>query len=244
MPATEYPNKIFVFWDGEVETVDISAALNPGATKFQTSGLWAAERTRVNYRVTCEVVPEPAGTRVLNIRYEPDLNRHLAKYEVVWGDSQISVKRGEDSGLALWRTKGGDKWFRRKWKSVSSCLSQPRTIETVNRYARRQAVLRKELSDYEDSCVICGESTTDALQAAHIVSVAGQGADTVFNAVLMRADIHRLYDERYFVINRHGRIVVKKKVGRGYSRFIRSGRALPRATLERIREALLLRDDA
>ena len=47
---------------------------------------------------------------------------------------------------------------------------------------------------YRRKCAITGESTLLALEAAHIVPYAEEGAHDVRNGLLLRADFHRLFD--------------------------------------------------
>lgn len=47
---------------------------------------------------------------------------------------------------------------------------------------------------YNRKCAITGESTLLALEAAHIVPYAEEGAHDVRNGLLLRADFHRLFD--------------------------------------------------
>jgi putative restriction endonuclease len=47
---------------------------------------------------------------------------------------------------------------------------------------------------YRRRCAITGESTLLALEAAHIVPYAEEGAHEVPNGLLLRADFHRLFD--------------------------------------------------
>ncbi len=47
---------------------------------------------------------------------------------------------------------------------------------------------------YQRKCAMTGESTLLALEAAHIVPYAEEGAHDVRNGLLLRADFHRLFD--------------------------------------------------
>ena len=47
---------------------------------------------------------------------------------------------------------------------------------------------------YNRKCAMTGESTLLALEAAHIVPYAEEGAHDVRNGLLLRADFHRLFD--------------------------------------------------
>jgi hypothetical protein len=53
---------------------------------------------------------------------------------------------------------------------------------------------RKVLLDAYKRCAITGERTTEALQAAHLVPYRGVTSNHVQNGVLLRADVHSLFD--------------------------------------------------
>jgi predicted restriction endonuclease len=60
---------------------------------------------------------------------------------------------------------------------------------------RGQPKFRKELLEaYEGKCAVTGCSVEAVLEAAHIKSYAGDKTNHVTNGILLRADIHTLYD--------------------------------------------------
>jgi hypothetical protein len=69
----------------------------------------------------------------------------------------------------------------------------------------KQAEFRKRLIDaYEGRCAITRCSAPLALQAAHIVPVNENGTDSVRNGILLRADLHLLFDAGLITINHDG----------------------------------------
>lgn len=50
------------------------------------------------------------------------------------------------------------------------------------------------LSSYDGKCAVCGGSSVPTLQGAHIVEHRGESANLVQNGLLLRSDIHLLYD--------------------------------------------------
>lgn len=50
------------------------------------------------------------------------------------------------------------------------------------------------LTEYEGKCAITGCDVSDALEAAHITPYMGEQTNTVQNGLLLRADIHTLFD--------------------------------------------------
>ncbi len=72
------------------------------------------------------------------------------------------------------------------------------------RFKRELVRLQKDAS-----CAISGETMKALLDAAHIIAVADGGSDEVENGLLLRADIHRLFDAGIFEINLDGSLKMK-----------------------------------
>ena len=53
---------------------------------------------------------------------------------------------------------------------------------------------------YNERCAISGEKTLSVLEAAHIRDFACNGPNEIRNGVLLRSDIHTLYDRGYLTI--------------------------------------------
>ena len=70
--------------------------------------------------------------------------------------------------------------------------------------ARRQgqAKFRRKLLDaYNGTCAITGTNVSDVLQAAHIRPYNGPSTNHVTNGILLRADLHTLFDLKLITIN-------------------------------------------
>jgi predicted restriction endonuclease len=65
-----------------------------------------------------------------------------------------------------------------------------------------QQLLRRQALDLHGACVITGETEPAALEAAHIRPVYEGGPDTMDNVLLLRADLHRLFDAGLLTIVR------------------------------------------
>lgn len=61
--------------------------------------------------------------------------------------------------------------------------------------------LRADLLAEDGKCVMSGETMAEILEAAHIVPVKEGGEDSIENAIMLRTDVHRLYDHGMFRIN-------------------------------------------
>jgi putative restriction endonuclease len=76
-----------------------------------------------------------------------------------------------------------------------------------------QGTFRIAVTDvYGRRCAVTGERTLPLLDAAHIRSYADGGEHRIDNGVLLRTDIHRLFDIGYVTITTDGRFEVSKKL--------------------------------
>jgi putative restriction endonuclease len=78
---------------------------------------------------------------------------------------------------------------------------------------------------YERRCAISGEKTLPALEASHIKPYASSGPHLVSNGLLLRADLHLLFDDGYLTLSDDLRVEVSGRIreqfenGRDYYRF-------------------------
>jgi putative restriction endonuclease len=69
---------------------------------------------------------------------------------------------------------------------------------------------------YERKCSMTGEKTLPALEAAHIQAYSDAGINSVNNGLLLRADLHRLFDRHYITITPELKIEVSKRIHEEY----------------------------
>ncbi len=78
---------------------------------------------------------------------------------------------------------------------------------------------------YSRKCTISGERTLPVLEAAHIKLYAKSGRHLISNALLLRSDIHKLFDTGYLTITPELKVEVSKRIkeefenGKEYYRF-------------------------
>lgn len=65
---------------------------------------------------------------------------------------------------------------------------------------------------YEGRCSITGEKTLPALEAAHIKAYAESGPNIIPNGLLLRSDMHKLFDSGYITLTGEYRIEVSKRI--------------------------------
>lgn len=143
----------------------------------------------------------PIGCRILTQPFFFDEHDWLP-VPTSWSDSIVSLKTfttETDEGLAL-------------WTSVTNRLSRtvPFVGEAGERFGAPQLV-RPRLGqgafrvvvtdDYQRRCAITGEKTLPALDAAHIRPYGDGGEHDPTNGILLRRDIHSLFDAGYVTIS-------------------------------------------
>lgn len=89
-----------------------------------------------------------------------------------------------------------------------------------------QGAFRALVTDaYTRRCAITGERTLPALEAAHIKPYVESGPNRTENGLLLRSDIHKLFDAGYVTVTPERRIEVSRRIreefenGRDYYRF-------------------------
>ncbi len=65
---------------------------------------------------------------------------------------------------------------------------------------------------YQRRCAVSGEKALPALDAAHVRAVASGGTHSVDNGILLRSDIHRLFDAGYVGITPDYRFMVSRRL--------------------------------
>jgi len=101
-----------------------------------------------------------------------------------------------------------------------------------------QGTFRIAVTSAYGACAVSGEHSLPALEAAHVRPYADGGAHALPNGLLLRADIHRLYDAGYVTVTPDYRFRVSHDLagdfhnGREYERFAGRAITVPRASLD------------
>lgn len=111
----------------------------------------------------------------------------------------------------------------------------------------KQGAFRVMVTDaYSRRCAISGEKALPVLQAAHIKPVADGGQHRLDNGLLLRSDVHTLYDRGYITVTPEHRVLVASKKlkedfdnGEPYVPFHGSKILLPKREVERPAQDLL-----
>ncbi len=230
---------IVIHWDcaDEYVQLDVSALL-AGAEIKATSEWWPNERRMVTYNTTSEVRKVGSGEVEITLSYDHSSNAHIEFDDACWGKSVIRVQESAQNGVATWfdnddKNQNG----KASWKRLASGLFKEAKREYYSRLQREQDIFRAALLAFDGRCVISKEPMTEALEAAHIIPSKMRGAEVVENGIILRSDIHRLYDSGCFVIDPSGVVIVVREVSEHY-RSLLDGAHLPEQTVQRVSAAL------
>lgn len=116
---------------------------------------------------------------------------------------------------------------RRLWEDVQSRIQQSSTLIHASmemaqeRYGAPQLIrprlgqgaFRVEVTAaYGARCAITGERTLPALAACHIKPYAEFGPHTVNNGILLRSDLHNLFDQGYLTVTLDHKVEVSRRI--------------------------------
>jgi Predicted restriction endonuclease len=80
-----------------------------------------------------------------------------------------------------------------------------------------QSAFRVLVTDaYSRRCSITGEKTLPVLEAAHIKSYALAGPHAISNGLLLRSDVHKLFDTGYLTVTENLQVEVSKRIKEEY----------------------------
>ena len=92
-------------------------------------------------------------------------------------------------------------------------LTEMRFGEYVVRQRMGQGGFSLMVADaYERRCAVSGERTLPVLESAHIVPVSRGGLHRPENGLMLRSDIHKLFDQGYVTIKPDGRFAVSERL--------------------------------
>jgi putative restriction endonuclease len=137
-----------------------------------------------------------------------------------WAPNIVSGKgfdSREGEGLRVWTE------VRQRLEQVSGKPRGPQVVREVgfveslgNRRLGQGAFRALVVEAYERRCAITGERTLPTLEAAHIRPVQSQGTHCIQNGVLLRSDLHRLFDSGLVSISPDLRVRVSSQIRERY----------------------------
>ena len=243
-------------WRYAVEYVPLKGIAR-ATKKIETSECWStvAGTPTVTYIVRVEAFSRHGTTNTLRLRYDRKDQRDQrvinADNDVSFGSSEITWDTSSRYASAYWieegETKDGPNSGAAKSVKLlsngSPFIHLRKEVSVITKTRPGQQELRQLLLIRDRACVLSGETEQTALDAAHIVPVKAGGQEVQGNAILLRADLHRLFDKGLFCFDVSGRgsvIRCSKSLSKNYIELL-SKAALSQDTFEVVREALRAR---
>lgn len=215
---------------------------------IKTTEFWPDDNKTVEYNVEITVSKhrQDGGFR-LALKYSKDLNPELAKENIYWGTATYDVPAKLGKAKIQWHCAGKDR--SRDGKLIGTILREEEERifdrESYDRIKRAQKDFRKKICIEGKSCAITGIKTEDVLQAAHVLDVCDGGKDEPENGMLLRADLHLLFDKRLFSIvhtgKNKGKIKTDPCLPDEYAQFLK-GKYIDSNVFVRIKENLAKRN--
>ena len=198
--------------------------------------------TNVAYKVRAHTEPGANNEVHLVVEYHEADNPQLARtHDIGWGTNRIVLTQGNREGRCHWRSPpDGRERTDILWRSFDLAAAQGRPRAKYLR-SRRYRQFRGVILDADGHrCVLTGESTTDALEAAHLIPAKVGENDKPFNGITLRADLHRLFDAGLFTFGKDGQVVLSDDGVSGDYRTLLHCKSLADDTLQRVRDTLAL----
>lgn len=156
---------------------------------------------------------DDSGRFTLSIKWDWKLTKRLQLNPIPYAAHlqrvPVSVREANST-----TAKVIDKWL--QGKRISSPAKRPVPVsfkQVVVEQRQGQSGFRQSLMiAYDYRCAVTGCDVRDTLQAAHIVPVTANGRHHVQNGILLRADIHNLFDRGLLTIDNKYRVILHPSV--------------------------------
>ncbi|MCI5163743.1 MAG: HNH endonuclease [Candidatus Electrothrix sp. AX5] len=217
-------------WIETIEYINIDLSSQPDIDEItETQEFWTKYNITINYITASTRKIRKNCSHEIRIIYSKDNNPHLLSEaipeDIAWGSSKIIIRPDFKTAEAFWREDIRNPKHNGKADSCSiysKQLFEEMEREAISRLKRKQNEFRKLLLSTYKCCVITGETTPEAIEAAHVYEKKMGGNDLPNNGILLRTDLHRLYDARLFRINNNGSITANKELSTEYKKLLKS----------------------
>lgn len=217
---------------------------NPKAPEF-TSQWDSSTKKWVRYNVRAHLL----GNKLrIEYREEDNLNNtDLEEYEIIYGVHTLTIENGKTHGPSRWHANGEKSCVGPGWRleAISDEGATNRRRGTIWAIQRgQQGEFRQQLLAMDECCAVTGETCESVLEAAHIVPAHKGGCEVPSNGILLRTDIHRLFDSnppKFEICPEDGQVVSIN--GFCYASASLEGTRIPQGVHERIAPALEMRQE-
>lgn len=179
----------------------------------------------------------------MTLQYSTKLNPSLKGRNESWGESTIVIDLNAREAIASWKDlrRGGDHDGPGSCEILDDSLLDELSYEQILRVKRpEQSSIRRELLKVYGKCALTGETTPPALEAAHIIEAGKRGSYTLTNCILLRADLHKLFDRGLLAFSSSGEVILSPEINGNYVQQL-SGKNLPADVFENVKDAMSVR---
>lgn len=190
----------------------------------------------------------------LRIEYHRKCNQNLfdkrpglPEENFFWGVHVLTIEKDAKSGPSIWQADEEPECEGPGWRleAISDGSKKRRSATIWGLQRNQQSQFRQWLLKEDKRCALTGETCESVLEAAHIVPAYQGGQEVSSNGILLRADIHRLFDAnppKFGICSESGKVVID--VGFHYDSFDLSGKKIPDCVHERVARALQVRRES
>ena len=181
---------------------------------IRTTEKWDDYLDPIEYRTHVLEWSQTDAEYTLKLLYSETDNPIAAALNDAWGTSTLSFNVKARTATAEWKNNAPNEGYDGfgKAKIFIESLTENLGFVSVQRRKRRQDKLKQALLKLGPKCAVSGETATEALEAAHIMEVKENGGHSVRNGILLRADIHQLFDRGHISINPNGTVAIGKDI--------------------------------
>lgn len=247
-PIAKRPLMLFVevCWDLEDFSlkeripIDLRSLQSTPEQSISTTEFWPAYKEPLYYKPrTCYSVLTNGDHQVI-LSYRRHDHRGHNRPGIVWGVATVVISKAIDNVTVKWKSdpKGFGEDGTAKSKFHVEEPSQSR--EAMKSVRKSQQRFKEKILRFGSACEITREKLPAVLDAAHILDVKDGGPDVPENGILLRADLHRLFDQGYFGILDDGTIKPHLKLPTMYRKLL-TDCCISAKTMHRIRPYLVRR---
>ena len=188
---------------------------------------------------------EVAYNKNLNSRMEAFVKETKLRTGIEYGVEQYYMRDDGHVSYILWKPYENNRVYdsRKNIRTLAfkENYQEKRKKRTTERVARDQSAFRSNLLDLDGKCAITKITIPEVLQAAHIVAVKKGGREVTNNGILLRSDLHLLFDSdaKILKIDPNGYVHIdKNRVGNNQEYMQYDGVKIDDSILERVKGSL------
>ncbi len=161
-------------------------------------------------QIGCTILTEPFWFDEADWLPVPEWSKSIVKGKTFSTDTEVGERLYNDVIDRISRST-------RAPEATETITEENRYAESLTRHRLGQGAFRITVTDaYQRRCAITGEKTLPVLEAAHIKPYADNGPHLVTNGLLLKSDIHTLFDKGYITITKDYKIEVSHRLHDDY----------------------------